>query len=212
MLVCLHGFLGSSKDFSFLDGEKFVPDFFIKGTKFPPSDLESWAKSISIEIKEPSVLIGYSLGARIGLYLLDLFPELFTEVILIAPFLGGLENPKERLERDKKWAQRFLEEPFDRVIADWDEQAVFRGSKKPKREDLDVKLLSDALTLASPALQKDFRDVKFLDRVHLLAGEFDQKYIEHLGHYPKFQIVPRAGHRVLVDNPEFVKNLLKQVC
>lgn len=208
MLVCLHGFLGSSKDFSFIKDKKFAPDFFVKGTKFPPSDLESWAKNIASEIGEPSVLLGYSLGARIGLYLLDLFPKLFTDAILIAPYLGGLENPKERLESDRKWAERFLKEPFDKVTADWDNQPIFKNSIKPHREDLDVKLLSDALTLASPALQKDFRNVEFLSRVHLVAGEHDQKFIDHLRHYPKFKVVPGAGHRVLVDNPEFVSELI----
>lgn len=209
MLVCLHGFLGSSKDFSFIQDEKFAPDFFVKETKFPPSDLESWAKNIANEIKEPSVLLGYSLGARIGLYLLDLFPELFTDAILIAPYLGGLENPKERLLSDRKWAEKFLEEPFDKVIDDWDNQPIFKNSKKSKREMLDVNFLADALTLASPALQKDFRNAEFLSQVHLLAGEHDQKFIDHLMHYPKFIIVPGAGHRVLADNPEFVRMLIE---
>ncbi|GEM_PF-3403822 len=208
MLVCLHGFLGSSKDFSFIKDEKFAPDFFIKGTKFPPSDLESWAKNIASEIKEPSVLLGYSLGARIGLYLLDLFPKLFTDAILIAPYLGGLENPKERLLSDRKWAERFLKEPFDKVTADWDNQPIFKNSKKPKREALDVRLLSDSLTLASPALQKDFRNAEFLSQVHLLAGEHDQKFIDHLRHYPNFIIVPGAGHRVLHDRPDLIGELV----
>lgn len=208
MLVCLHGFLGSSKDFSFIKDDKFAPDFFVKGTKFPPCDLRSWAKNISSEIKQPSVLLGYSLGARIGLYLLDLFPDLFTDAILIAPYLGGLENPKERLENDRKWAERFLKEPFDKVTADWDNQPIFKNSTKPQREALDVRLLSDALTLASPALQKDFRDAEFLSRVTLLAGEYDQKFIDHLKHYPRFKVVPGAGHRVLHDRPDLVEKLV----
>jgi 2-succinyl-6-hydroxy-2,4-cyclohexadiene-1-carboxylate synthase len=154
------------------------------------------------------VLLGYSLGARIGLYLLDLFPDLFTEAILIAPHLGGLKNPKKHLENDRKWAERFLREPLDKVTADWDDQPIFKNSTKPQRGALDVRLLSDALTLASPALQKDFRSAEFLSQVHLLAGEYDRKFIDHLTNYPRFRIIPGAGYRVLHDRPDLVGEMV----
>ena len=76
------------------------------------------------------MLLGYSLGGRLALHALLHAPELWAGALVVGADTG-LADPKEREARvrwDAAWAERFLNEPWEDVLRDWDAQAVFGGA------------------------------------------------------------------------------------
>ena len=95
-LVCLHGFLGSSKDFSFLKSEFDV---------FAPNLDDYLDLSISeifnkLDLNSENILIGYSFGARLAMQVFLKDPDKFKKVLLFAGHMG-LDTSEEKEERYK---------------------------------------------------------------------------------------------------------------
>ena len=111
-ILMLHGFLGSSKDWSEVTAalkENFfciLPDLPGHGRTLPLSEsdytMQSAAQSLLTildreEIKQ-CALVGYSMGGRLALYMALTQPEYFSKLILESA-LPGLKTEKEREAR-----------------------------------------------------------------------------------------------------------------
>lgn len=188
-------------------------------------EIENW--------KGPSDLyaVGYSLGGRLLLSLHAARPDLFAKLVFLSvnPGLRDPDDPSlslqdvgraelERVTRktnDEIWGQRFFEAPWEPLIKEWQTQPVFRDSvHEPERleNDYDRAVLARVLTTFSLADQPDFRNwIRRSQTEQLwLAGEKDPKFVgfvqelidskfEHI----KGGIVPKASHRIFLDNPRF---------
>ena len=193
VLICLHGFLGRGADWDFLREAGFdiqAPSFFAGDT---------------IESVRPSaddVLVGYSMGARLALQMMQ--THRVKKAVLISTGVAAPEPGRKEL--DETWACRFeSSEPWESIIDAWNRQSVFAGRANPltrNEADYDRKRLAAALReprqvqlegIAAPTLW--------------IAGEDDVKYREAArrasGQLKNSQlwICPGAAHRVPWEQP-----------
>lgn len=199
-IYALHGFLGLPSDFNTLP----VTAVSIK----PAATFDAWAHDFNatIDPKEENVLLGYSMGGRLALQAYRHNPRLWTRLILISTH-PGLENSHERtlrIENDEKWARRFESEPWDTLMRDWNGQEVLKGISIPRHEhDYDRKDLAAFLRNFSLGRQEVFEPP-----ATWVVGENDTKFRKRLHHLDPI-VAPRAGHRVIFENREFVGKLLE---
>lgn len=174
-VTILPGFLGLPSDFDFL----------------PPVDGE--------------VLVGYSMGGRLALELLQ--RRRFDQAVIIS---AGLNAPDEaRRQRDEEWARRFETEEWSSLMRAWNAQEVFGGHIVERREvDFDRAELARQLREYSPAVLPPPRLESIETPVLWIAGERDARYVgiarravERLPH-AELWICPDAGHRVPWEQPE----------
>jgi 2-succinyl-6-hydroxy-2,4-cyclohexadiene-1-carboxylate synthase len=174
-VTVLPGFLGLTSDFDFL----------------PPMDGE--------------VLLGYSMGGRLALELLQ--RRRFDKAVIIS---AGLNAPDEaRRARDEEWARRFESEEWGSLMRAWNAQPVFGGHVVERREeDFDRAQLARQLREYSPAVLPPPRLELIETPVLWVAGARDAQYVEiakravaRLPH-AELWICPDAGHRVPWEQPE----------
>ena len=194
-IYALHGFLGLPSDWDGFNVEAIR-------IRAAPS-MEDWAKEFNRQVREQGgkhFLMGYSMGGRLALHALIDAPELWEKAFLLSTHPGLIEGKDARMLADEEWARRFESEPFDVVVGDWMRQPVFKGTATPVRHESDFnkKELSSQLRQFSLAKQAKLSS----DKAEWYVGERDQKLRALL---PEATIVPNAGHRILLDNPELIK-------
>lgn len=186
LIRTLSGFLGLPSDWDFLP----------------------WPHSAS----EGDVLMGYSMGGRRALHLLEREP--FTKAVIIS---AGLNAPDDkRRARDEQWARRFESEEWSSLMRDWSGQAVFGGHEVERFEaDYDRSELARHLREWSPAVLPPPRLESIETPVLWIAGERDAKYVDiarravtRLPH-AELWICPNAGHRVPWEQPEALVERLR---
>ena len=157
-------------------------------------------------------------------------PQLWAGGIAIAADPGikteaGEQQAREQcLHRDRAWGQRFLSEPWEPLLQEWDRQAVFAGYEcgveRPETA-FNRRRVSRLFDRFSKGRQADLRpELALLDRPPLLyvSGQDDSKYCtigaELAERCPTVThaIVPAAGHRVPWENSDgFVRALAQFV-
>jgi 2-succinyl-6-hydroxy-2,4-cyclohexadiene-1-carboxylate synthase len=218
-IYALHGFLGVPSDWNLvghIGGSCEALELF--SISHPKNGLQEWGRALNNWIvKQPAerrILLGYSQGGRLAMHALIDAPELWAGAILISANTG-LKSPKERssrLQTDMHWAQRFLHDPWEGVIHDWNCQAAFQGRKPPfhrKEEDFVRIDLSHAIEEWSLGRQDDLQEPlsKLPFPILWIAGEKDLKYVElakqmaALHSHSSFWVAPEAAHRVPWESP-----------
>jgi 2-succinyl-6-hydroxy-2,4-cyclohexadiene-1-carboxylate synthase len=231
----LHGFLGHSSDWKsslFFDETTSLHAYNL--FDFPLVSFDQWAESFNQKSSENTqgennqILMGYSLGGRLGLHAL-LHPSSTWRAAIFVSTHPGLKAIEERLQRKKAdliWAERFQTEPWDAVMNAWNAQDVFKHSTFSfKRNEFDHQResLSYALREWSLGMQEDLSEAiaSLQLPVMWVVGERDTKFlntaIKLTFKHPKsrLQVVANAGHRLPFEQPEeyseivtqFIKNL-----
>ena len=140
-VLFLHGFIGSSADWRGVM-EALEDRFYCVAPDLPghgssvglPSEaytIEGTVRRIldvlgELEITR-SVLIGYSMGGRLALYLALRHPTCCASLFLesASPGLESLEERRSRREADERRAKRLETEDFGRFLEDWYRQPLF---------------------------------------------------------------------------------------
>lgn len=160
---------------------------------------------------EGDVLLGYSMGGRLALRLLE--QQRFAKAIIVS---AGLNAPDPaRRARDEEWARRFERDDWPSLMRDWNAQPVFGGHALDRREeDYDRRELARQLREWSPAVLPPPRLESIETPLLWIAGERDAKYVdiarEAVARLPHAElwICPGAGHRVPWEQPEvFIERL-----
>ena len=161
--------------------------------------------------QEGDVLLGYSMGGRLALQLLE--RQRFTRAIIVS---AGLNAPDdERRLRDETWARRFESEEWSSLMRAWNEQPVFGGHALERHErDYHRAELARQLREWSPAVLPPPRLEEIETPILWVVGERDAKYVE-IAHravarlpHAELWICPDAGHRVPWEQPRaFVDRL-----
>jgi len=200
----LHGFLGTPEEWELL--QPTTSWDLLSDESLANKTLTSWAEWFnSRQSSTQKLLIGYSLGGRLALHALIQNPALWKGAIIISTH-PGLKTPIDRqmrLEHDLLWAKRFLTDPWDHLMNDWNQQPVFASDAAVSRE-LDRQSLYRAMMQWSLGTQADLRpQIAQLDLPILwITGEKDSKFCKlarevKLTHpLSKFWIAPQVGHRV----------------
>ncbi|GAB4227996.1 MAG: hypothetical protein Tsb0021_05100 [Chlamydiales bacterium] len=182
--------------------------------------LHSWGKAFNSSIipSQNSILMGYSMGARLAIHALLDDPKRWKAAILIGANLG-LTTLKEkicRLQNDKLWSRKFSTMSWKVLIEDWNNQSIFKNSTclKRREEEFNREDLCFSLCYWSLGSQKNFKGE--LEQLNLpifwIFGEHDKnssKDIPKMKHsLSKKWIAQDAGHRVPWDVPnDFINNV-----
>lgn len=237
LIYAIHGFLGESSDWSLIKSEvsanykgnlNFVSEDLFAKNQQGILDFNKQAESIIKKIKSfdrfdgKKVLVGYSLGGRIALHILQQNPELFDHFVFLSTN-PGLKNEAtdERLQRianDKKWSEKISDENWDEFVKEWNAQSVFAGSaNEPARDfnNYDLLKLKESMVRWSLGKQTDFSDIiqMFNYKITWVVGSRDAKYCEIADSLKtkgsiKNYIKVEAGHRVWLANPQAIVQVL----
>ncbi|MDD1782417.1 2-succinyl-6-hydroxy-2,4-cyclohexadiene-1-carboxylate synthase [Enterovibrio sp. ZSDZ35] len=240
-LVFLHGLLGSQKDWQpvvdqlschysclTLDLPGHGESTDVDGVDFDTT-CQLILQSINLHINGPIWLIGYSLGARLAMYLSSFHARLLptaafkVEALVVESGHTGL-SPQDRPARwqhDDKWAKRFEQEPMGDVLQVWYEQPVFSSLNHEQKQSLvavrggnlgsKVASMLRATSLSKqPLLGEPLCESGI--PVHFICGESDSKFSALASHSGfDFQIVPNAGHNIHAEQPKLFSQLVKQL-
>lgn len=181
-----------------------------------PEEFSPWAESFLDRAEgggEPRVLMGYSLGARLGMHALLARPAVWAAAVFVSGH-PGLEDPGERSRRrqdDLAWAERLRNEPIRDFARAWNGQSVFAG-EKPCPSQLGV------LEKHREAIERAFdvwslgRQAAFSERLRAcsvpqlwIAGGRDAKFAAlargMAGEHATAVVLDDCGHRVPLQKP-----------
>jgi 2-succinyl-6-hydroxy-2,4-cyclohexadiene-1-carboxylate synthase len=229
-LVFIHGFLGLPSDWNSLLPNirsdsvycfDLNRDLHISEMSFQawPQAFKNWLRAQ--KVSRPVQVIGYSMGGRLALPLLE--QQIIQSAVMLSGHMGLPEMAlKERTDRrlsNQMWSEKFLHQPWSQTLNEWNQQDVFLQSiHEPHRqeENYDRTKLSAMLTGFSLSEQKDYSSLLKTDKIFYLVGEKDNKYYELATKFKKdysqakIEVIPSCGHRVLFDQPQAASDRINQ--
>lgn len=215
LITALHGFLGRPSDFDHLGLQNiYAPDLFLTG----PDRIDRWAKRFNRTSPKNSVLLGYSMGGRLALHCLLDAPTRYRAAIILAahPGLSCPHNRSIRRDEDRNWALKFLQEPWAKLMDDWNDQGVLNGCRRVARHEhhYQRRALASCLRHFSLGEQADMSPA--ISRLELpilwMMPENESiriKNVALLNPSSEIVLLKRANHRFLFEQPKEVSNIIK---
>ncbi|HEU5077142.1 MAG TPA: alpha/beta fold hydrolase [Polyangiaceae bacterium] len=240
--LCLHGFTGTPECFRPLRLPRGRDTFLtpvLTGHGSPPA---AWETSFEAEVDRlarwlseqqppgPLYLLGYSLGARLGLGLLSSHPGRFEAAVLIGvnPGLRTAEERRERKQHDREQHQLLLEHGLTAFVDQWERLPLFatQGTLAAEvlAEQRRLRLTHTAEGLAHALVALGLGDMPDywggLPRLDLpiaiVVGAADAKF-RQLGEAmlpllprARLALAPRAGHNVVLESPAWLRELMQR--
>jgi 2-succinyl-6-hydroxy-2,4-cyclohexadiene-1-carboxylate synthase len=237
-LLALHGFTGSPESWDFAQpsaGQLFAPALLghagaDAATEITHFEGEVARLSAFLPANDTLHVIGYSLGARLALGIALDYPERVARLTLISGH-PGLATEAERSARraaDAAWIALLLARGVPAFVAAWQAQPLWatqtqlpKAAQERKRAE---RLRHSASGLARSLRVTGLGEMpNYCERlgelrmpVTLLAGALDPKFCalaqgmaERLAQ-PTLEIVPAAGHDLLLERPEFVTRVIRR--
>ena len=236
----LHGFMGNCDDF--MSAIEYLPDYCCLVVDLPghgrtevaednnyqmPQVAQALIKLLNQLKIEQCILVGYSMGGRIALYLACYFPEYFRGVVLesASPGLPTLSERKRRIAKDLQLARRLTSEDFHDFLQDWYLNPLFDSFREHSCYDsaIERRLNNDPCKLAKSLLQMGLgKQPNLTVKIRrlklpllLIVGELDLKFIETNRQIARscssatLSIVDRSGHNVHLEEPVKFSQLLQ---
>jgi len=248
--LLLHGFLGGPEDWQPVMAG-LAPEVRVVALELPghgesrklnggPDSMrmEAVAAAVAAAVDAlelgPCAVVGYSLGARVALFLALRYPDLFTRGAIVSGS-PGLNRKSERIARaaqDASLAEALRAEGLERFLSTWYRQGLFAalrrhpsfGALRARRaRDGDAAELAEALeALSSGAQPPLWDDLRALEgggggaRLLFAAGERDPKFVALAGAMrsaagdaaAEVALVPSAGHALHIEKPSALALLL----
>lgn len=236
VVIALHGFLGLPDDWPAVlsdltleDGspcQLLTRDLWKDVMRIPSleSAFETWTELFLEDVERLStapLLVGYSLGGRLAMHAVIRQPRLFKGVIFVSahPGLTTGSEREARREHDRIWSERWVGDPWETVLFDWNRQPVLLPPKasvqgdpslslERKEEDFERRALARAMQFWSLGRQRDLRSQLTSLPIPTLyvSGDEDLKFTDliqswDLGPNARHAVVAAAGHRVPWDRP-----------
>ncbi|MEG3939209.1 MULTISPECIES: 2-succinyl-6-hydroxy-2,4-cyclohexadiene-1-carboxylate synthase [unclassified Microcoleus] len=174
------------------------------------------------------LLLGYSMGGRLALYMTLHFPERFEKVVLesASPGLKSEKERSHRLQSDLQLAQKLENSNIKDFILNWYDRPLFKSLKKfPKFDQLiESRLANNPLEVAKslrnlgignqPSLWEKLTQNQI--PILLLAGEYDEKFQAINAEIASFcpaaslNIIPNAGHNIHFENIDKFVEVVRQ--
>jgi 2-succinyl-6-hydroxy-2,4-cyclohexadiene-1-carboxylate synthase len=230
VVLFLHGFLGSCEEFSPIAAQ-LCDRFCCLSIDLPGHGktqvvgdytMSSTARAIvhlldRLNIHQ-AILVGYSLGGRLALYLALHFADRFPQIILesASPGLQTKAERSTRRQHDDRLAAH-IESDFSTFLIDWYDQPLFRSLRQHPTFDA---IYQQRLKNTPIELAKSLRSLsigrqpnlwgKLADYEHpllLLVGENDRKFVainQEIAaqcRTAQLKILVNTGHNLHVENP-----------
>ena len=197
--------LGPSKDF-----REGVTDFF--------QALQAWLDQDSSAVH----LVGYSLGARIALGLLEQHPESFLSATLIGlhPGLSTDEARESRRLNDSRWIEVLMRDGMEAFIDAWQAQPLFASQNSLPLIEINrqsaIRRANEAHALAWSFSTFGLAEMpNFLDLlksppvpIHLITGELDYKFraladsVARNSTHCRVTTIENGGHNLILEQPK----------
>ncbi|TDJ05066.1 MAG: 2-succinyl-6-hydroxy-2,4-cyclohexadiene-1-carboxylate synthase [Deltaproteobacteria bacterium] len=226
-ILFLHGFMGQGSDWTDL-AQDLSKDYYcllldLPGHGDSPSfDLKSFKEAAQLiidsisDLGEKFNLIGYSMGGRMGLYLILNFPHLFNKAI-IESSSPGIKDDQEReirFQQDRSIFENVnSQDKFISFLKRWYKNPLFgkiqRGPLIEKKTLNDPQKLRKAINLLSVGNQPSlWEKIKELEVPTLyLSGQEDKKYtgigkeVVKLSPIMNLSVFKNTGHITHLENP-----------
>ena len=235
-ILFLHGFMGSSTDWtetmSALESRFhcIAPNLPGHGGSlrlpYPDSYTIEGASKELIGLLDArniskAVIVGYSMGGRLALYLALRHPERCAALFLESASPGLETEPvrEARRETDEKRALRLETGDFESFLEDWYRQPLFASLARDEallRRTIEARRRNDPAELAKslrgigtgrqPSMWDELPGLRVLTLA--IAGELDEKYaeiarlMESLAPRIRTATIPDAGHNPHAENPK----------
>jgi 2-succinyl-6-hydroxy-2,4-cyclohexadiene-1-carboxylate synthase len=217
----LHGFLGHHSDWNYLSIPGIQPHNLFDEAIRPGADgFWGWARRFNDYVSsDGDVILGYSLGGRLAMHALLNKPVKWKAAIIISSHTGlqSEDAKKARIADDHKWAERFENDPWHEVMADWGKQAVFGGIPHPlprPESHFSRKEQAHLLRSCSRGYQDDLTDLlqNVNVPIHWICGELDLQAKELKFNHQKSRVnmIPGAAHRVPWEQPKLFTASINQ--
>ncbi|MES2854472.1 MAG: alpha/beta fold hydrolase, partial [Bdellovibrionota bacterium] len=174
-VIAIHGFLGLPSDWDLvftgvsgleIEHVNLWNDLKTLGSS---ASFRTWAELfIERTGKNPErpMLVGYSLGGRLAMQAITMAPHAFSSAVIVSanPGLKNVDEKRDRLAADFKWAERFSKEPWSELMTAWNSQNVFAAPATSAKDrillerseaDFDRGFLAQSLDVWSLARQAD---------------------------------------------------------
>ena len=242
-ILALHGFTGSGSDFSTLSqscgGDWHCPDLPGHGPDpmldcSPQATLDFINDQLSTLNSQPSVLMGYSMGARAALLHAIHDPKNWAGLILISPN-PGIEDDSARTQRrlsDADLADRIEREGVPAFLDYWQKTPMIRSQQNNIPTGLLESMQRKRLEHQAAGLANSLRQFgqgnmpnlwpelpKLNMPVCILTGEQDEKYTQIANRMIAIQgehtVIPNVGHMPHLENLEYsaiaINRFLEQI-
>ncbi|HRD55760.1 MAG TPA: alpha/beta fold hydrolase [Parachlamydiaceae bacterium] len=219
-LVALHGFLGKNSDWDVLSSLFIYPIDPFMFSRHGFLSLNEFGKQLNTHLEGKNILLGYSMGGRLGLHALLDDPKKWKAAIIISTHPGLDEDEKKtRIKSDSQLLREF-EEDFDASLKKWNEMPLFSNQSTflRKAQDHPPFHLKQSLKFWSLGNQQDLKPaIKNLDLpIFWIVGEHDEKF-KHLAKTMQFShpkskiwIAENCFHRVAWEVPKACEKEIKQ--
>lgn len=221
MRLYLHGFMGTHADWAQI--KRPGETTFDYGSREWPAEIDHILDQIEHRKTKP-LIVGYSMGARLGLSLALHAPDRFAGLVMISGHPGlPVADRAERLARDLALADQ-IESDYEGFLATWYDQPVFEGLSPRLRKQLETeKLGRDPAEVATQLRHftigrqaNHWTDLETVDLpVLAIAGEEDTKYsliavqIQEVVPQGFATVISRAGHLVHRQQPKAVNRRIE---
>jgi len=238
-IVFLHGFMGSNQDWEEIM-EELAPDYHCLAMDLPGHgrslglNLEAYemagtAQLIHAALAQPSdsrlnsadLIVGYSMGGRLSLFLSLRFPQSFPQAQIISGS-PGLAAPEAQEARRALDLARCIEskENFNSFLRKWYKQPLFNTLWKTfdpniliqqRLRNIPEELCRSLKYLGLGAQPNLWRELACSEaKLHQIVGELDPKFVEisrqMVACNPKLglTIVPGVSHNIPYENPNVI--------
>jgi len=215
-ITALHGFLGQAKDFDVLNLNIKALDIF----RTQPDSLTNWSRRLNSNLAPNNILMGYSMGGRLALHCLlnDNHKKIKAAIILAAhPGLEFMHQRIKRYEADRRWARRFIHEPWDKLIRDWETQEILQNSPQIIRDEKNFERHNLACALSYFSLSAQDYLVPKINQLDLpilwLEAQEESAKIRKLrlkNKSSRIYYMPHGGHRFMMAEPKATSKLIRK--
>jgi 2-succinyl-6-hydroxy-2,4-cyclohexadiene-1-carboxylate synthase len=235
-LFCLHGFSGSPQSFDFLPtgSARVVPALIgHAGSSANDSVLrfeDEVDRLAALAPSEPLHLVGYSLGARLALGFAVRHGARVARLTLVSAH-PGLATEAERTARraaDAAWCELLQTRGIEAFVSAWQALPLW-ASQARLSSDRSTQKQKERLTHEALGLCRSLRVTGLAEMpnyapalreltlpVDVLAGALDSKFcalaatIAQSLPCARLEIVPGAGHDLLLERPDFITEVIQR--
>ncbi len=224
-LALIHGFLGTADDWSDIRQRLDHPAVAIDIPN--AADWHAGVEAVVSQVPDSSIVVGYSMGARIALGCALKAPHRFKALVMVSGNPGLTDDVREkRWQQDQQVCDALTQLSPEQFLRQWYRQSVFSAltdaqveSLVQEKRQLDKERFVELMKCYSIAKQPNYWDrLGELEMpVHLVAGQRDPKYTricrEMQRYIPDGRLheFEEAGHIVHRECPQRFSELLNDL-